>query len=174
MLRAMSRETKPPGRTFEERWPHDAAEADYLAGPWVPIALGGLAGLFGLPLVLGAILVTAPLPYLGIVGGALALSTYAVLGWTGRGQRRVARLWRLSAWLLMAAVAGLLLAILVDALCSDVACREASPLEGPRAIATVITTIAVIGTSVGLAVFVDTAVRRIIASRRARSPHAPR
>ena len=54
-------ETAPPGRSYKERWPDAARSADWLSGSTATFLLGSLAGLFGLPLLLGMTFADYPL-----------------------------------------------------------------------------------------------------------------
>ena len=82
--------TAPEGKTFQERWPADAAEAGWLAGPWVIPAVGGVLGVLTVPLVLASIVLGQPL--VALVLAALAAAG-VVLG------RREGPLRRPGRWL---------------------------------------------------------------------------
>src|SRR5688572_32240514 len=102
----MSRYTPPPGDTFDERWPDEAAESRWLAGPWLPIILGGFAGLFGAPLLLLS-LFGAWSPVSWIVGAAvLGLLTFGVLRTSDTPARLLGRLWRIAAFVALSLALG--------------------------------------------------------------------
>jgi hypothetical protein len=156
----MSGQTSPPGRTFEERWPDDVAQANYLATPWVPIALGGLAGLFALPIV--------------IAGWATALSIGTVLGLalvftlltlvtartSGALQTWLLRLWRLVAWIGLATVVGLGSIVLTSVACDETSCSIGRQI-GERPIPSVLVFALTVAGSVLAAVAVDRTSRRL-------------
>jgi hypothetical protein len=156
----MSGQTSPPGKTFEERWPDDVAEANYLAGPWIPIALGSLAGLFGVPVLLGGLLRGQTLPFLVVVIGVLALTSFAVTRTGGKARRRILALWKVAAWVLVAAVAGILIGWLSVALC-DAACAAPIQRDGARVLPSAIVFFAMVGSSIGLAMAVARISRRL-------------
>ena len=122
---------QPTGRTFKERWPEDAAYADWLSSPWVPLAGGGLAGFFGLPLTLGALCASVPWVAPAVV------AILAVATWAGRRPGRLAatggRLWILAAWALLMGAGGLVVSTLgivaLETLCGPGACGT-DPLTG--------------------------------------------
>ncbi|HYH91844.1 MAG TPA: hypothetical protein VD763_01700 [Candidatus Saccharimonadales bacterium] len=149
----MSGQTSPPGKTFEERWPDDVAEANFLAGPWIPVALGGLAGLFGVPVLLSGLLRGQTVPFLIIVIGALALASYAVPRTGGKARRRLLSLWKVAAWVLLASGAGILIGWISVAVC-DAACAAGTSTTD-RTIPTGIVFITTVAASVGLAMAVD-------------------
>jgi len=156
----MAPETAPPGKTFEERWPDDASSADYLAGPWIPVALGGLAGLLGLPILLWAAARTNPVPFLVVVGGTILVMTVLAMRLGRKGRRRALSVWKIAGWALVAAVGGLVVTVLSDAIC-DVACQATAVGQGISVLPSVLIMAASIIVSVGVAVGVDRAARRV-------------
>ena len=154
----MPPETAPPGETFNERWPDDTANADYLAAPWIPVAFGGLGGLLGLPIVLWATARTNPVPFLVVVGGTLIVMTLLATRLGRKGRRRALSVWKVAGWALVAAIGGLLVAVLSDLVC-DRACEVATLPD--RVIPSVITVAASILISIGAAIGVDRAARRV-------------
>jgi hypothetical protein len=150
----MSRETAPPGDTFEERWPHDAAEAEWLAGPWIPVVLGGFAGILGAPMIALAILAAKWPNVLLVVLALVGLLTVGLLRTRGRTQRRIGRLWRCFVWLVGAALFGILLSYLSLWLCvGDICSPMGVDLQRP-VISALVFGLSVAG-SIGLAVVVD-------------------
>jgi hypothetical protein len=115
--------TSPPGRTFRERWPHDAATADWLARPFVPIVLGGVAGLLAAPVWLFS--VTLSQPVVTIVVLAIAVITSILLDRSaGRPRAIVARGWRVSIWWLLMVALGWLLSLVGVAVCTGDLCTD--------------------------------------------------
>ena len=151
----MSRETAPPGDTFEERWPDDAADREWLAGPWIPVVLGGLAGIIGAPMIALAVL-AANWPVNTLVVLVLTgLLTVGVLRTEGRTQRRIGRLWRFFAWLIAVAILGIGLSYLTLALCDGDACAQLFRVGAQRwIVGAIVFGLGVFG-SIGLAIVVD-------------------
>ena len=150
----MTRETAPPGKTFEERWPDDAADQAWLAGPWIPIVLGGLAGIIGGPMIALAIL-SANWPIVLLVVLALvALLTVGMLRTGGRTQRRIGRSWRFFVWLVGVAVLGLGLSYLSLFLCEGDICSPFGVNLQRPVIGAIVFGLSVAG-SIGLAILVD-------------------
>lgn len=158
----MGMETKgPPGRTFRERWPHDAAAADYLAAPWVPLALGGLGGLLAAPYVAASVM-TNPVAAVGLIAAAAA-STLALR--RGLGGRLAGRAWRTLAWFVLIGLVGIPLAWIVGevggALCPAAGCGGLRSRDAGSALTMVVATGLSLVASVVLAVLVDRAGRRL-------------
>jgi hypothetical protein len=152
----VSPETAPPGDTFEERWPHDAAEAEWLAGPWIPIVLGGLAGIVGGPMIALAILAADWPIVLLVVLALVGLLTMGLLRTRGRTQRRIGRLWRFFVWLVGAALVGIVLSYFSLSLCVGDICHPFGfNLQRP-VIGAIVFGLSVFG-SIGLAILVDRA-----------------
>ncbi len=126
----MAPETAPPGKTFEERWPDDAAESKYLAGPWFLFVLAGLLGVLAVPLLIARAIVAAPLLFVAI-GVLFILVTVALARASGKRRSRLTRLWKVAAWFLAAAGLGIAIDLLGPVLC-DEACGAAA-LENPTA-----------------------------------------
>ena len=167
----MSRYTAPPGDTFEERWPDEAAETRWLAAPWLPIILGGFAGLFGAPLFLLSLFGTWS-PVSWIVGAAVfGLLTLGVLRMSGRPARIVGRLWRLAAFVALSLVLGFAMWLVGTALCETATCSlTVGPDAGRFAVSAMLFAAAVLG-SILIALWVDRAGRALAA--RARATAAP-
>ena len=162
----MSRETAPPGDTFEERWPHDAAEAEWLAGSWIPVVLGGLAGILGAPMIALAILAANWPIVLLVVLALVGLLTVGLLRTHGRTQRRLGRLWRFFVWLVGAALLGVVLSYLSLSLCVGDICHPFGvDLQRP-VISAIVFGLSVAG-SIGLAILVDRQGRVLAARGRA-------
>jgi hypothetical protein len=81
-----------------------------------------------------------------------------------KGRRRALSVWKIAGWVLVAAVGGLLVAVLSDAVC-DAACGIAS--LGDRVVPSVLTIVASILVSVGAAVGVHRAAGRVPTRRAA-------
>ena len=160
----MTRYTAPPGETFEERWPDEAAEREWLAGPWVPVVLGGFGGLFGVPLMLAALVRGSTVGTLAVLLAALALATLGMVRGRGVTRRLSGRLCRLVAWSILAAGLGFLLGIVADALCQD-ACAPGPFGYLDRPIATVAVFGGSVLGSIAIAIGVDRAARRLAGMR---------
>ena len=160
----MTRETAPPGKTFEERWPDDAAEREWLAGPWVPVILGGFGGLIGLPMLLASLVVAGGLPAVIVVAVTLGLATLLLIRTGGGMQRAVGRLWRLVAWLALAAALGLLLGLVTAALC-DATCAPAGWRDYDSPVVMVVVFGGSVLGSIAIAIGVDRAARRLAGMR---------
>ena len=159
----MSGQTSPPGDTFEERWPDDVAEANWLAAPWTPIVLGGLAGLFGAPVLLVS-LALRWFPMSVIVWlGLLVLLTLAVRASSGRSQRGLGRLWRLVAWLGAVAVLGYLIGLATIVLCGGASCSPTFPMDDGQPVAAVVVFALSVGGSIVAAMGVVRLGRRLAA-----------
>jgi hypothetical protein len=162
----MAPETAPPGKTFKERWPDDAAESSYLAGPWVLLIVGGLLGVLAIPLLLARALLAAPLPYIAIFG-LFVVVTIALQRATGKQRSRLARLWKFGAWFFAAAALGMAIDLVAPVICND-ACKQAlrdNP-TGPTP-STLTYLLLVVGT-VGVTILVDnwgTSLRRRVLRR---------
>lgn len=160
----MSRYTPPPGDTFEERWPDEAAEREWLAGPWIPIVVGGVAGLFGVPLMLAALVRGQTVGTLAVLFVVLGLATLG-MAWTGGGLRRWSgRVWRLVAWSILAAGLGFLLGIAADGLCQDL-CEPGRSSMADRPVATVVVFGGSVLGSIAIAIGVVRAARRLAGMR---------
>lgn len=158
----MAPESAPPSKTFAERWPDDAAEADYLAGPWIPVAAGGLASLVALPIILGQVLRIAPLPFLLIAGGIIVIATLAMTRATGKARRRAGRAWKFGFWISLAAVVGVVLDRLSTVIC-DAACRAAAgPADPDRMGPTLVSMVALVASSIALAILANRAGDRLV------------
>ena len=149
----MAPETAPPGKTFRERWPDDASESNYLAGPFVLFVVAGVLGLLGVPLLLGRAMLSAPLLFIGIFG-LFMLVTIGLQRATGRRRGHLAQAWKVGAWIFAAAALGLTIDLVARVLC-DAACRAASlqnPMGSPPALLTYL--MLIVGTVV-ITIFVD-------------------
>lgn len=160
----MTRETAPPGKTFAERWPHDASEREYLVASSVPFVLGGLAGLFAVPSMLALVFLLAPLVLSITVAATLALSWIVIRRSEARSGRWVVRAWKLGAWVTLAVVLGLLLSVLGTLLCGG-SCSTVGRFERP--LATVLTFALSIAGALAITFGVERAARRISVRDRA-------
>jgi len=157
---------KPPGTTFKERWPDEIADSNYLAGPFALFGVGGVLGLFGVPLLLGRGMLAAPLVFIGIFALFIVV-TIALQRATGRPRGHLARAWKIGAWIFAAAALGLAIDLVSAGLC-DAACRtaaQANPMGSPPALLTYL--MLLVGT-VAITILVDnwgTSLRRRIYRR---------
>ncbi len=159
--------TRPPGKTFEERWPDEVAETAGLAGPWIPLVLGGAAGLIGLPILL-ATAVDGSLPWSAIVlVGLIALATAGYLSTRGSQQRLVGRLWRIVTWAGLVTLLGYLVAMAGLGICGATGCRPGFGLDPSRPLAGALAFTASILGSMAIAWFVDRTGQRLVARTRA-------
>ena len=157
-------ETRPPGDTFEQRWPDEVAETQWLAGPWIPIVFGGLAGFFGLPMILAAV-VLGWWPSLAVMAGLLGLATLGLTRTHGGPQRWSGRLWRVMAWSLLAAVLGIALGALSSLLCAGEVCPPGRSILVNKPVASLVVFGLTIAGSMGIAVVVDRTARRLAGMR---------
>ena len=144
---------KPPGKTFNERWPDEVADSNYLAGPWFLFILAGLLGFLGVPLILGRGVLIAPLLFVGIFALFMVV-TIALNRATGRRRRLLARAWKVGAWIFAAAALGLAIDLVSRSLCDD-ACRAAAledPMRSPPAL---LTYLMLIGGTAVITILVD-------------------
>ena len=167
----MSGYTAPPGDTFEERWPDEAAERNWLSGPWLPIVLGGFAGLFGAPLYLLALFGTWS-PVSWVIGAmVLGLLTLGVLRTSGRPSRILGRLWRIAAFVALSLGLGLVMWLVNLVVCDQGRCGGSFSLDQTRfAVSAMMFAAAVLG-SILIAMWVDRAGKHLAA--RARATAAP-
>jgi hypothetical protein len=156
----LSRQTSPPGKSFNERWPDDVATANYLARPWVPIALGGCAGIAGLPLVAAAFLLWSWTNLLTVVA-AFGLLTFLASRTRGSLRVWILRLWRLTGWLLLAGLVGYIALVLAGALCGTAICGAGTGATPERVGPSVVVFVVILVGSVFAAVAVDRAARRL-------------
>lgn len=163
----MAPDTSPPGKSFAERWPHDASEREYLAAPWLPIVLGGMAGLFAVPALLAQLFITVPVPVLVLIFANVALTTLAIGRAEGRPSRWLVRLWKVWVWVAAAIVLGLAVSFIGVALCDGTACAGEGRTSTGRAIAMAVTFAASIGGALAITLLVERAARRLVARGRA-------
>jgi hypothetical protein len=132
----------------------------------VPVVLGALAGLFGLPIVLVAVIAAwAPLSIL-VLAAVLALATLGLTRTRGGVQRWSGRLWRLVAWTSLAAVLGLLIGFTTSVLCvTDTECGVQGLVDPQRPLLTVLVFGASFLGSIAIAIGVDRAARRLAGMR---------
>ena len=119
----MSPKFAPPGRTTKERWPHEAAEASDLASTSSRVVLGGVLGVFLVPLSIRDWFVAIPW-LIALVLGILIFLTIAVRNTSGVWSHRLATVWEIAAWILAAGALGVVIDVISLALCDD-ACRVA-------------------------------------------------
>ena len=155
--------TAPPGETFEERWPDEAAERQWLAGPWVPVVLGGFAGLVGVPLMLAALVRGQTVGTLAILFILLGIATLGMVRGRGGVSKLSGRVWRLIAWSILAAGLGFLLGVVTDGLCQ--ACEPGPFLAMDRPVASVVVFGGSVLGSIAIAIGVDRAARRLAGMR---------
>ena len=164
----MSPRFRPPGKTFQERWPHEAEETRYLASTSYAVVVGGVLGVLLVPFALWEAVSAAPLAVAGLILGLLGV-TAILLGVATHGRRWLALVWKVGVWLLGAAVLGMAIDVIVTKLCSG-ACgttesvRRTSPL--------VFTYALLVAGSVGIAYLADRAGNAL--RRRTPPPSAPR
>lgn len=159
--------TRPPGKTFAERWPDEVAETSWLAGPWIPLVLGGAGGLIGLPVLL-ATAVDRALPWSAIiVVGLIALATAGLVGTRGRAQRLVGRSWRIVTWVGLVTLLGCGIALAGLAICGPTGCGPGFGLDPTRPLAGALSFGASILGSMAIAWWVDRTGRRLVARTRA-------
>ena len=119
-------ETAPPGRSYKERWPDAARSADWLSGSTATFLLGSLAGLFGLPLLLG--MTFADYPLVPAVVAAAAVAAIPLGRRSGRAGTLGRGIFRLGLFLVIVGLAGMALSLLAAGLlsltCTTDACRD--------------------------------------------------
>lgn len=164
----MSEYTPPPGRTFKERWPDEVAETAWLAGPWIPLVVGGLAGMLTLPVTLAMVL-DPWFPWsLIVLLGLVAVATAGVLRTRGRPQRLVGRIWRVLTWAVLATVLGYAIAFVGMAICEPGICRVGTgPSRSSLLVAGTAGFAASILGSMAIAWWVDRTGKRLVARTRA-------
>ncbi|HEX6868297.1 MAG TPA: hypothetical protein VF119_05800 [Candidatus Limnocylindrales bacterium] len=165
----MARETAPPGTTFKERWPLDASERDYLAAPFVPIVLGGLAGLFAVPALLAQAFLAATVPVTIVVALGVILTTLAIAHATAKPARWIVRIWKLATWIAAAIALGLVVTAVGAALCDGSACATASRYAIDRAIPMAVTFALSLGGAFAITFAVERGARALVAWSRARA-----
>jgi hypothetical protein len=164
----MSPRFRPPGKTFKERWPQDAEETRYLAASATAPVVGGILGLFGVPLGIWDQVSSFPMA-LVILLGIAALITLAIPRAPAATRRWVTLAWKITAWVLAAAVVGLVVESIARAMCDD-SCRVALR-PGKGSFGMMFTYILLVAGSIGSAVLVDRYGNAL--RRRALGPAAP-
>ena len=154
----MGKVTAPEGRTFEERWPHDASDAEWLARPWVPVVLGGLGGMAGLPLFLAAGLLAPPVTLI-VVLAVITLALTLLLRLHPRSNA-LRRLWRVATWTWVATAIGVVVGIATGTLCGGVA-AEAACLERRASVPALVVFALLVGASTAAAAGIDRLGRRL-------------
>jgi hypothetical protein len=161
----MTRETAPPGETFEERWPDDAAEIAWMAAPWIPVVLGATAGVLGVPIVLSALAAAwAPLSIV-ILAVLFGGATLGLVRARGALQRWSGRAWRVVTWVILAVGLGILIGVLTTLVCAGEDCSMSVRVDPERPIATIVVFGSSFLGSIGLAIVVDRAARRLARMR---------
>lgn len=163
----MSRETAPPGKTFAERWPHDASEREYLVASSVPFVLGGLAGLFAVPFMLAKLLLITPAVMSTAVAAILLVSWIVIRRSGARPGRWVVRAWKLAAWVALATALGLAVTVVGTILCDGPACATEARYASDRAWASFVTFALSIGGALAITIGVERAARRMVVRDRA-------
>lgn len=128
----MKQRFRPPGKTFNERWPQEAEETRYFASTSYAVAVGGVLGVLLVPLAVWQAVSASPLAAGGVVLGLLGV-TATLRGVATPGRRWLALIWKGGAWLLGAALLGLAVESIAVALCANgcgtaASVRRASPL----------------------------------------------
>ena len=165
----MTRETAPPGKTFKERWPRDASEREYLAAPFVPIVLGGLAGLLAVPALLAQLFLAATVPVAIVVALAIAGSTLVIARGTARPGRWIVRIWKLGAWIAAAIALGLVVTAVGAVLCEGSSCAAGGRYAVERAIPMAVTFALSVGGALAITIAVERGARTLVARSRARA-----
>jgi hypothetical protein len=147
----MSPRSRPPGKTFKERWPQDAEETRYFAATSYAVVLGGVLGVLTVPFTIGAALSGAPAVG-GIIIGALVVIAVSISRATATGARWLALAWKIGAWLLGAAALGLVVESAAGAMC-DQTCRG-SLAEARETVPLLMYAVLVAG-SAGIAILAD-------------------
>lgn len=148
----MSPRFRPPGKTFKERWPQEAEETRYFAATSYAVVLGGVLGVLAVPLTIWAEVSAAPIA-LVILVGIVALIAVAIPRAPAVARRWLALAWKIGAWVLAAAAAGLVVESLALAMC-DETCRAAlGPGQGASGMLFVYALL--VASSIGIAILVD-------------------
>jgi hypothetical protein len=164
----MSPRSRPPGKTFKERWPHEAEETRYFAATSYAVVVGGVLGVMLVPF--GIWHTFMAVPALGpSIAGIVALVTFALIRPTAPGRRWLALAWKIGTWVLAAGALGLVVEGLASAMC-DATCVTALPTRSASPV--LITYAALVVGSIGIAVLADRGGNAL--RRRAPSPTSPR
>ncbi len=127
-------ETAPPGRSYKERWPDAARSAEWMSGSTTTWVLGSLAGVFGLPPLLG--MTFAAYPFMLAVVAAAAVAAVPLGRRSGRAGTLGRGIFRLGLFLVIVGLAGMALSLLAAGLlsltCTTDACRDS--LSGWRSL----------------------------------------
>jgi hypothetical protein len=127
----MSPRFRPPGKTFQERWPHEVEETRYFASTSYAVVLGGVLGVLLVPFAIRAALAAAPLA-IAVIFGVLVLVMFAMSRVPHNGRRWLALAWKIGVWVLAAGALGLVVEGLASAMC-DEACAAALPTRSAAA-----------------------------------------
>lgn len=125
----MSPRFRPPGKTFKERWPHEAEETRYFAATMYAVVVGGVLGVLMVPVVIWEVLSGTPLAF-AIVVGLLGVVTMSIGLLGGAGRRWLTLAWKIGAWVVGAAAVGLAFESVVIAICGE-ACLASNPRSRP-------------------------------------------
>jgi hypothetical protein len=147
----MSPRFRPPGKTFKERWPHEAEETRYLASTTYAVVVGGVLGVLLVPFAIWKAAAAAPL-VVALVLGLLALIAIVLLRALAPGRRWLALAWKIGVWLLGAAALGLVVDSMVVELCHG-ACGTGASVS--RTSPLLITYALLVVGSVGIAIVAD-------------------
>ena len=112
---------RPPGKTFKERWPHEVEETRYLASSSYAVVLGGVLGVFMVPVMLSYWLVAVPLAA-AVVLVIVALVPLTIARTPPPAHRWLALAWKIGAWVIGAALLGVVVDTVTLAVCGE-ACR---------------------------------------------------
>ena len=120
---------RPPGKTFKERWPHEVEETRYLASSSYAVVLGGVLGVFMVPVILSYWLVAIPLAA-AVVLASVALIPLTIAR-TPRAHRWLALAWKIGAWVIGAALLGVVVDTLTLAICGEACRATVIPMRQP-------------------------------------------
>ena len=150
----MSPRFRPAGRTFKERWPHEAEETRYLAATSYAVVVGGVLGVLTVPIWLLDGFSAFPLVPAGIVA-LLVLIPMMMTRAPATARRWFALAWKIGAWIIGATVLGLVVDTVTTAMCDD-ACR-ANVAPGTRPSGLLLAYALLVIGSIGVATLVDRA-----------------
>ena len=145
---------RPAGKTFKERWPHEAEETRYLAATSYAVVLGGVLGVLTVPIWLLDGFSAYPL-IAGAVVSLLVLIPAAMSRAPAGARRWLALAWKIGAWVIGAAALGLVVDTVTTAIC-DAACR-ASVAPQSRPSGMLLAYALLVAGSIGVALLVDRA-----------------
>ena len=121
---------RPPGKTFKERWPHEVEETRYLASSSYAVVLGGVLGVFMVPVILSYWLAAIP-PAAAVVLASVALIPFTIARTPPRAHRWLALAWKIGAWVIGAALLGVVVDTLTLAICGEACRATVIPMRQP-------------------------------------------